>query len=414
VTDVPQPNDRLATLDARRQLKMARNAHAYVRGSTEAFYKWIQSDKRIALPDGPPVWICGDCHIGNLGPIGHPAGDAVVEIRDLDQTVIGNPAYDVVRLALSLAMAARSSDLPGVTTAHLTEHLIAGYEQAFDGDAPPEHIGELPDPIDMVMKRAVRRTWEQLSDESLDRAQRTIPIGRTFWPLDDEERAALKAFVDDERLRKLVQALSSRPDDAKIRFLDAAFWVKGCSSLGLWRAALLVGIEHRSAKGKKRQGVALVDVKQAVEAIPPWAKAADHAHLAPADRVLTGAIRLAPALGGRMMSASLLGRSVYVRELLPQDLKVELDQITPEQGRSVAHYFGMVLGRAHGRQLDPAARQRWRTEMVSHHTKDLDAPSWLWRAVVDLVGVHERAYLEHCRRYALEASRADIAAEDAA
>jgi hypothetical protein len=27
---------------------------------------------------------------------------------------------------------------------------------------------------------------------------------------------------------------------------------------------------------------------------------------------------------------------------------------------------------------------------------------WLWRSVVDLLVVHERAYLEHCRRYALQ------------
>jgi uncharacterized protein (DUF2252 family) len=34
----------------------------------------------------------------------------------------------------------------------------------------------------------------------------------------------------------------------------------------------------------------------------------------------------------------------------------------------------------------------------------LDAPSWLWSSVVDLVAVHETAYLEHCRRFALAAA----------
>jgi uncharacterized protein (DUF2252 family) len=36
-----------------------------------------------------------------------------IQIRDLDQTVIGNPAHDIIRLALSLATASR------VTTAHI-------------------------------------------------------------------------------------------------------------------------------------------------------------------------------------------------------------------------------------------------------------------------------------------------------
>jgi uncharacterized protein (DUF2252 family) len=35
----------------------------------------------------------------------------------------------------------------------------------------------------------------------------------------------------------------------------------------------------------------------------------------------------------------------------------------------------------------------------------LDAPSWLWSAVVELVGVHEAAYLDHCRRIIGETSQ---------
>ena len=88
---------------------MAKSAHAYVRGSTTSFYQWLDQygDK---LPAGPSVWICGDCHIGNLGPLADAKGRIDVQIRDLDQTVIGNPAHDIVRLGLSLASASRSSD----------------------------------------------------------------------------------------------------------------------------------------------------------------------------------------------------------------------------------------------------------------------------------------------------------------
>jgi uncharacterized protein (DUF2252 family) len=32
---------------------------------------------------------------------------------------------------------------------------------------------------------------------------------------------------------------------------------------------------------------------------------------------------------------------------------------------------------------------------------DLEAPSWLWASVVELLALHEAAYLEHCRRFAL-------------
>ena len=60
-----------------------------------------------SLPEGPAVWICGDCHVGNLGSIAEKNGNVEIQIRDLDQTTIGNTAHDIVRLALSLSSAAR-------------------------------------------------------------------------------------------------------------------------------------------------------------------------------------------------------------------------------------------------------------------------------------------------------------------
>ncbi len=107
----PRPSQRSAILSNLRNEKMARSAHAYVRGNTAQFYEWLHSQRGRRLPHGPNVWICGDCHVGNLGPTGDVNGDIDIHIRDLDQTVIGNPVHDLVRLALSLATAARGSDL---------------------------------------------------------------------------------------------------------------------------------------------------------------------------------------------------------------------------------------------------------------------------------------------------------------
>ena len=105
-----KPTERQAILEERRRLKMARSAHAYVRGNTLQFYEWLKAGSGDKLPQGPPIWICGDCHVGNLGPVANADGKVEIEIRDLDQTVIGNPAHDLIRLGLSLATAARGSD----------------------------------------------------------------------------------------------------------------------------------------------------------------------------------------------------------------------------------------------------------------------------------------------------------------
>ena len=81
-----RPADRISTLKLQQTLKMARSAHAYVRGSTVKFYEWLEQQKRGTLPEGPPVWICGDCHVGNLGPVAAADGRVDIQIRDLDQT----------------------------------------------------------------------------------------------------------------------------------------------------------------------------------------------------------------------------------------------------------------------------------------------------------------------------------------
>ena len=90
-SELTSPEQRAARLTQTRNLKMARSAHAYVRGNTVKFYDWLEA--------------------------------VAVQIRDLDQTVIGNPAHDLIRLGLSLASAARGSNLPGVTTARILEQL---------------------------------------------------------------------------------------------------------------------------------------------------------------------------------------------------------------------------------------------------------------------------------------------------
>ena len=40
------------------------------------------------------MWIYGDCHLGNLGSLASAKARVEIQIRDLDQTVIGNPAHE--------------------------------------------------------------------------------------------------------------------------------------------------------------------------------------------------------------------------------------------------------------------------------------------------------------------------------
>ena len=378
---------------------MARSAHAYVRGNTLKFYEWLESLAPSSLPEGPPIWICGDCHVGNLGPIANADGRVEIQIRDFDQTVIGNPAHDLIRLGLSLSMAARGSDLPGVTTARMMEHLVEGYAQEFDPARKPVPA-ERPEAVYQALKQAQARSWRHLADERVAGATVNLPLGKRFWPISKSERLAIDVLFESGDMKHLATLLSHRPDGAGVKLVDAAYWLKGCSSLGLLRYAVLLDVEGRATRGRD---LCLIDIKEATKALAPRTAGAamprDNA-----DRVLEGARRMSPHLGQRMAGARLLERPVFMRELLPEDLKLELARVSPDEATRSARYLARVVGRAHARQLDKPARKQWRAELARNHSKTLDAPSWLWSSVVELIATHERGYLDHCRRYALEAA----------
>jgi len=393
----PKFDDRQLVLRRSRNLKMAASAHAYVRGSTLKFYEWLKTADST-LPQGPPIWICGDCHVGNLGPTADDDDNIGIQIRDLDQSVIGNPALDLIRLGLSLATAARGSDLPGVTTAKMLEQMIAGYEEAFANGEDAEIRGKRPEAVQVAMKHAVGRTWEQLAKERIEDARPMIPLGMRFWPLTKRERGGIAELFARDDVRLLVTSLRSRKNGARIEVLDAAYWVKGCSSLGRLRYAVLLGVGKDLSK---KEALCLMDVKEAAQSAAPRQANAKMPR-ENAARIVEGARHLAPALGDRMLPARLLERGVVIRELRPQDLKLEIDQLTREDAMTAARYLAGVVGKAHARQMDAPTRRKWRDELRRNRRTNEKAPSWLWSSVVELVASHEAAYLEHCRRYAMD------------
>ena len=335
---------------------MARSSGAYVRGSTVKFYEWLKSSSRH-VPQGPPVWICGDCHLGNLGPIANSKEHVEIAIRDLDQTVIGNPAHDLIRLGLSLATAVRGSDLPGITTANVLAYLLSGYEETL---AHRGHVDndfhQLTGPLKLIMKRAIHRKKGQLAREQIEDDTPSIPLGKHFWPLSHEEKREVERFFATPEACKIATCLRGRKSNDTVHVLDAAYWVKGCSSLGRLRYAVLLGVGRRGDRG-----LCLMDIKEAAK---PAAPHKPHAFMPrnPAQRVVEGARNLSPCLGERMMAGKFLGKPVFMRELLPADLKIEIEHFSCEEATAVARSSGCSAWRG----SRPADEQCHPQEMGRH------------------------------------------------
>ena len=365
--------ERQYRLDLRRRQRMARSAYSFVRGDISNYYGHVR-ELGVAMPEGPALWICGDCHFGNLGPLSDGRDAVDVQIRDLDQTVVGNPSQDVLRLALSFASVARASDIPGERILRIIAEVLHGYAAGLgDEGAAPEPAG-----VKAIRRHASNRVWHQFAQDRLGGSSPTITQGKHFWPLFLKEKHDLADLVADPAIARRVLDVD-RPGE--IELVDAAYWVKGCSSLGHLRFAVTV------RAGKQ---IFLLDVKEAVAPLPPIARGstmpAGDAH-----RVVEGARALSPNLGARLVAAEVAGRPVFVRVLSPKDLKLEKEVLVGRDAEMTARHLGSVVGQAHGRQLSAGERMAWARKVAAFGEGE-----WLWQGTLALIGRYEAAYLRHC------------------
>ncbi|MFZ6876668.1 DUF2252 family protein, partial [Undibacterium sp. Di27W] len=84
-----------------------------------------------------------------------------------------------------------------------------------------------------------------------------------------------------------------------------AYWVKGCSSLGLLRYAVLLNVDDPTTAEIE---LCLMDIKEAIAAKAP--RYADvKMPIINAERIIQGARHLSPSLGDRMSAGRINGKS---------------------------------------------------------------------------------------------------------
>ena len=249
----------------------------------------------------------------------------------------------------------------------MIEQLSLGYTDAL---APRKVARPSMKPLTVAqaMRDARRRTWQHPATERVEGATRAIPLGKRFWPVSDAERASVRQLVQSDEVQHLVTQLSHRDDSAEVRMLDVAYWMKGCSSLGRLRYAVLLDIGRKAARGRD---FCLLDIKEAITAVAPHDPKQGLMPDNNAERVVHGAKAMSPFLGSRMHAGRVLRRSVFVRELLPQDLKLEFERLDVEEATTAAYYLARVVGASHARQMDAATRKAWRKDLLSTHSKVL-------------------------------------------
>ncbi len=175
--------------------------------------------------------------------------------------------------------------------------MMTGYEAALAGDFDRENEkATRPGIVRGLLARSVRRRWRHLAVERLDTVKPVVPLGRKFWALTAEERKALGRLFATEDVRGMITRLQSRDDQDRVSLVDAAYWMKGCSSLGRLRYAVML----RVGEGKS-SSLCLVDIKESVTAAAPRrARPLDLA--GPSGEGLASDLRLGPTAVGPVLT----------------------------------------------------------------------------------------------------------------
>ncbi|HEY4015314.1 MAG TPA: DUF2252 family protein [Polyangiaceae bacterium] len=377
---------RFSHLMDRKVARMVTSPLAFLRGSAPLFYELL--DRHPGLAEGPAGrgWLVGDAHVENFGAFRagtlsvHDAkraggGDRVVfDLNDFDEAFVGDWRLDVLRLVTSVLLGGREMGADGSTAVGLADALIGAYIASLFRAKRPRAI---PRPVQQLVERVQARTRREL----LDRRTLVTHQGRQFVRDDRYETLSPKLRAKAERaFEKYAKRLDEgeRPPGPALRVLDAAFRVAGTGSLGCLRVAVLV-----EGKGGD-DGSWVFDMKE--EGAPSASSVARAPDLSPADRVTT-AIRACLAQPPRMIGASRLrGSSMFVRRLTPQEDKLDLLSLRPEDLEPLARHLGVLLGAAHRRGATRMPKKAWTAGDAA-----------LLRAhAISLAGIHEATYLAYC------------------
>jgi uncharacterized protein (DUF2252 family) len=371
--------------------RMRTSPLAFLRGAAGLFYELLVGSPELASGPSGEGWLAGDLHLENFGayrptpaieddprpPSGRRSGphgpDVVFNLNDFDEAIVGPWRYDVLRLMVSLVLGSRELRLRGAESVELCEALLDAYASA--------HLPEEPRVVTKLLEGVRTRSRKELLDARtrVVRGQREFVRGERYRDLPAKIELAARAAFE-----RHAQAVSERTGVARHHFdiIDVAFRIAGTGSLGSLRIAVLV-----AGKGGIDGGW-LFDMKE--ERIPAAAMLLGRPKMKAAKRVATAmrdCLEHPPLMLGTIMLDEL---SVLVRRLSPQEDKIDLGHLGPDDLEPLARYLGALTAAAHRRGAKTAAEKAWKR-------KERDA--LVERALV-VAGVHEAAYLayfKHCR-----------------
>ncbi|MBX3423329.1 MAG: DUF2252 domain-containing protein [Pirellulaceae bacterium] len=184
--------DRLPELIPIRYGRMLPSPFTFLRGSAGL----MASDLADTPTTGIQVQACGDCHLLNFGLFATPERNLIFDINDFDETLPAPWEWDIKRLAVSFAVAARDIKFNDKRAKAAASECVRAYRERlreFSKMSPLDVWYDRLDAqtiIDMAPDSKIREIREELI------AKAKLRIGDYLYPQISEEVAGRRRLID--------------------------------------------------------------------------------------------------------------------------------------------------------------------------------------------------------------------------
>ncbi len=353
--------DRLQELVPIRYGRMLRSPFTFLRGSAALMAHDLSKGPNI----GVTVQACGDCHLLNFGLFATPERNLVFDLNDFDETLPAPWEWDIKRLVVSFAVAARDG---GATDARARKIAIAcagAYREQL------RHFSKMK-PLEVWYSRLDAQTLldtapdakalkfrQQLFERARERVMESVfpkIAGQVAGqPRIVDQPPVIQHVADPEFMVRVHQGVAayrqSLSDERRVlldryRLVDAALKVVGIGSVGTrCYIALLFSEENHPL---------ILQFKESCRSVlEPYAGKSQYDNQG--ERVV---------MGQRLMQSSSdiflgwvrgpAGYDFFVRQLRDMKMSVPLENISATQLERYAELCALTLARAHAKSGDAA------------------------------------------------------------
>jgi uncharacterized protein (DUF2252 family) len=352
---------RLPELVPIRYGRMLRSPFTFLRGSAGLMAHDLAGTPSTQIR----VQACGDCHLLNFGLFATPERNLVFDINDFDETLPAPWEWDLKRLAVSLAVAARDNRFEVAVAREAAVSCVRSYRERlreYSKKSPLEVWYErldAPTLIDLAPDEKTRQRRKGFADAA------RLRVGENLFPKISSakdghhrliDQPPLLTHVQDKRLRStlekaIVDYTRSLTDErrvlmARYQLQDFALKVVGIGSVG---TRCFIGLFS-----SVEQHPLLLQFKEARPSVlAPYAGKSRYKNQG--QRVVVGQ-RLMQSSSDIFLgwTAGTKGHHYFVRQLRDMKLSLDVADTSRSQLKLYGSTCGWALARAHAKSGDAA------------------------------------------------------------